>query len=154
MRGTAIAPAEEAAARYHAVRQRTLALCEPLAVEDHGVQPIVEASPPKWHLAHTTWFFETFLLKAFVDGYRPFHSDFEYLFNSYYDGIGEPFPRPERGRLSRPTLSEVLDYRTHIDAAMHELLGNAVAADRLTVGLHHEQQHQELVVTDIKAYHG
>ncbi|MDE0421541.1 MAG: ergothioneine biosynthesis protein EgtB [Gammaproteobacteria bacterium] len=153
MRGTAIAPREEAAARYHAVRQRTLALCVPLAVEDHGVQPIVEASPPKWHLAHTTWFFETFLLKVFVPGYRSFHSDFEYLFNSYYDGIGEPFPRPERGRLSRPTLSEVLDYRAHVDAAMRELLGNAdaEAADRITLGLHHEQQHQELLVTDIKA---
>ena len=152
-RSAATAPLEDTATRYDLVRQRTLALCEPLAVEDHGVQPIVEASPPKWHMAHTTWFFETFLLKTFVHGYRPFHPDFEYLFNSYYDGIGAQFPRPERGRLSRPTLSEVLDYREHVDAAMRDLLGHgdAEAADRIILGLHHEQQHQELLVTDIKA---
>ena len=144
---------EEAAARYGEVRQRSLAICEPLAVEDYGVQPIVEASPPKWHLAHTTWFFETFLLKAFVPDYRPFHADFEYLFNSYYDGIGRQFPRPERGRLSRPTVADVLGYRDHVDTAMHGLLGrdDADVADRITLGLHHEQQHQELLVTDIKA---
>lgn len=125
-------------------------------MDDHGVQPVVEASPPKWHLAHTTWFFETFLLKALVRGYRPFHPGFEYLFNSYYDGIGSQFPRPERGRLSRPTVSEVLDYREHVDAAMRELLGHAdaQAASRITLGLHHEEQHQELLVTDIKANFG
>ena len=152
-RGAAAAPLEDNAARYDAVRQRSLAICEPLAVEDHGVQPIVEASPPKWHLAHTTWFFETFLLKVYVSGYRPFHRDFEYLFNSYYDGVGEQFPRAERGRLSRPTVSEVHDYRDHVDAAMHGLLdrNDADVADRVTLGLHHEQQHQELLITDIKA---
>ena len=122
-------------------------------MEDHGVQPIVEASPPKWHLAHTTWFFETFLLKAYVPNYRPFHADFEYLFNSYYDGIGQQFPRPERGRLSRPTVSEVFDYRDYVDTAMRDLLGHddADVADRITLGLHHEEQHQELLITDIKA---
>ncbi|MDE0035945.1 MAG: ergothioneine biosynthesis protein EgtB [Gammaproteobacteria bacterium] len=152
-RGVQTAPREEAGVRYDEVRQRSLTICEPLAVEDHGVQPIVEASPPKWHLAHTTWFFETFLLKAYVPDYRPFHADFEYLFNSYYDGIGQQFPRPERGRLSRPTLSAVLDYRDHVDAAMRGLLGRGDAdiADRITLGLHHEEQHQELLVTDIKA---
>lgn len=152
-RGAETALREEASARYDQVRRRSLTICEPLAVEDYGVQPIVEASPPKWHLAHTTWFFETFLLKAYVPGYRPFHADFEYLFNSYYDGIGEQFPRPERGRLSRPAVSVVLDYRDHVDAAMHGLLGRADAdiADRITLGLHHEEQHQELLVTDIKA---
>ena len=155
-RGAASAPLEDTAARYDAVRRRSLAICEPLAAEDYGVQPIVEASPPKWHLAHTTWFFETFLLKAYVPGYRPFHGDFEYLFNSYYDGIGEQFPRPERGRLSRPTVSEVLDYRDHVDAAMRDLLAHddADIADRITLGLHHEEQHQELLVTDIKALLG
>ena len=152
-RGAETAPREDTATRYDEVRQRSLSICEPLAVEDYGVQPIVEASPPKWHLAHTTWFFETFLLKAYVPDYRPFHADFEYLFNSYYDGIGQQFPRPERGRLSRPTVVEVLDYRDHVDAAMRGLLGrdDADVADRITLGLHHEQQHQELLVTDIKA---
>lgn len=152
-RGAETAPREETAARYDEVRQRSLALCAPLAVEDHGVQPIVEASPPKWHLAHTTWFFETFLLKAFVPDYGPFHADFEYLFNSYYDGIGQQFPRTERGRLSRPTLGEVLDYREHVDAAMQGLLGrdDDAVGDRITLGLNHEEQHQELLVTDIKA---
>ena len=147
------APREQLAERYREVRQRSLTLCAPLAVEDYGVQPIVEASPPKWHLAHTTWFFETFLLKVYVPDYRPFHADFEYLFNSYYDGIGQQFPRPERGRLSRPTVSEILDYREHVDAAMRGLLSreDADVADRITLGLHHEQQHQELMVTDIKA---
>ena len=146
-------PRQEAALRYDEVRQRSLTICEPLAVEDYGVQPVVEASPPKWHLAHTTWFFETFLLKACVPGYRPFHPDFEYLFNSYYDGIGQQFPRPERGRLSRPTVSEVRAYRDHVDTAMHGLLGrdDADVSNRITLGLHHEEQHQELMVTDIKA---
>ena len=152
-RGATITPIEETAARYVEVRQRSLALSEPLAVEDYVVQPIVEASPPKWHLAHTTWFFETFLLKVFVRNYRPFHADFEYLFNSYYDGIGEQFPRPERGRLSRPTVSQVLDYRAHVDDAMKRLLDGdePEVGARITLGLNHEQQHQELMVTDIKA---
>ncbi|MYF28753.1 MAG: ergothioneine biosynthesis protein EgtB [Gammaproteobacteria bacterium] len=151
-RGADTAPREETT-RYEEVRRRSIAICEPLAVEDYGVQPIVEASPPKWHLAHTTWFFETFLLRAFVPDYRPFHADFEYLFNSYYDGVGQQFPRPERGRLSRPTVSDVLDYREHVDAAMRGLLGrdDADVAGRITLGLHHEEQHQELLVTDIKA---
>ena len=152
-RGAETAFREETAARYDEVRQRSLTICEPLAVEDYGVQPIVEASPPKWHLAHTTWFFETFLLKPCIPDYSPFHADFEYLFNSYYDGIGQQFPRPQRGRLSRPTVSAVLDYRNHVDAAMRSLLGGGDAdiLDRITLGLHHEEQHQELLVTDIKA---
>ena len=151
--GAETAPREETARRYDEVRQRSLTICAPLTVEDYGVQPIVEASPPKWHLAHTTWFFETFLLKACVPDYRPFHADFEYLFNSYYDGIGRQFPRPDRGRLSRPVVSEVLDYRDHVDAAMRDLLGHddAGVAARITLGLHHEEQHQELLITDIKA---
>ena len=152
-RGAETAPLEVTATRYEEVRRRSLAICAPLAVEDYGVQPIDEASPPKWHLAHTTWFFETFLLKAFMPDYRPFHGEFEYLFNSYYDGIGRQFPRPKRGRLSRPTVPEILDYRQHVDAAMNGLLDrdDAEIAGRITLGLHHEEQHQELLVTDIKA---
>ena len=145
--------AASAVQRYATVRAHTAALCEPLAVEDYGVQPFVDASPPKWHLAHTTWFFETFLLKAFVPGYRPFHPAFEHLFNSYYNGVGEPFPRPRRGALSRPTVAEVLAYRHHVDEAMQPLLSaeDAAIRSRIELGLHHEQQHQELIVTDIKA---
>ena len=140
------------AAVYGRVRRRSEELCEPLEVEDYGVQPIVDASPPKWHLAHTTWFFETFLLAPFRKGYRPFHPSFEYLFNSYYNGVGRPFPRPSRGNLSRPTVAEVLAYRQHVDAAMAPLLvaEDAEVQARVELGLHHEQQHQELLVTDFK----
>ena len=137
---------------YGRIRRRSEALCEPLEVEDYGVQPIVDASPPKWHLAHTTWFFETFLLAPFLKGYQPFHPSFGYLFNSYYNGVGKPFPRPARGNLSRPTVAEVMAYRRHVDGAMERLLG-AEAPDvqaRTELGLHHEQQHQELLVTDFK----
>ena len=138
---------------FAAVRARTEALCEPLMVEDYGVQPFADASPPKWHLAHTTWFFETFLLKAFVPGYQAFHPAFEYLFNSYYNGVGEPFPRPQRGALSRPTVAGVRAYRQHVDAAMSPLLAakDAGIRSRIELGLHHEQQHQELILTDVKA---
>ena len=138
---------------YAHVRARSETLCEPLAIEDYGVQPIVDASPPRWHLAHTTWFFETFLLKPFVAGYRPFHAAFEYLFNSYYNGVGEQFPRSKRGTLSRPTVAEVLAYRHHVDEAMASLLAreDADVRNRIELGLQHEQQHQELLVTDLKA---
>ena len=137
---------------YDRVRRRSEELCGPLEVEDYGVQPIVDASPPKWHLAHTTWFFETFLLVPFRKEYRPFHPSFEYLFNSYYNGVGRPFPRPSRGNLSRPTVAEVLAYRRHVDAAMAPLLvaEDAEVQARVELGLHHEQQHQELLVTDFK----
>lgn len=137
---------------YQAVRAQTEALCQPLAIEDYGVQPMLDASPPKWHLAHTTWFFETFLLKPFVAGYAPFHPAFEYLFNSYYDGVGAQFPRPDRGTLSRPTVAQVLAYRRHVDEAMAPLLAaDGEVRSRIELGLHHEQQHQELMVTDVKA---
>ena len=138
---------------YAAVRTQSEALCEPLATEDYVVQPIVDASPPRWHLAHTTWFFETFLLKPFAAGYRPFDAAFEYLFNSYYNGVGNQFPRPLRGTLSRPTVAEVRRYRQHVDAAMQPLLGreDATVQSRIELGLHHEQQHQELLLTDVKA---
>ena len=144
--------ADELSAEYAAVRRQTERLCRPLAVDDYGVQPMADASPPKWHLAHTTWFFETFVLKPFADGYRPFDGAFEFLFNSYYDGIGERYPRPRRGLLSRPTVEQVFDYRAHVDAAMQALLVREEEAirGRVVLGLNHEQQHQELILTDIK----
>jgi ergothioneine biosynthesis protein EgtB len=137
---------------YRRTRATSERLCAPLAVEDYGVQPMDDASPPKWHLAHTTWFFETFLLKPFAAGYRPFDDRFEYLFNSYYNGVGNPYPRPRRGMLSRPTVAEIYRYRCHVDAAMGALLERAEGevGARVVLGLHHEQQHQELLLTDVK----
>jgi ergothioneine biosynthesis protein EgtB len=141
---------------YRRVRAATLALCDPLAVEDYGVQAMPEVSPPKWHLAHTTWFFEQFVLRPFWKDYRIFHPRFEALFNSYYETVGNPFPRPHRGWLARPTVEEIQHYRAHVDAAMEEFLALAPPAirtevqARATLGLHHEQQHQELLLTDIK----
>ncbi|MCZ6460133.1 MAG: DinB family protein, partial [Gammaproteobacteria bacterium] len=151
---------------YQRIRRDSEALCEPLTVEDYGVQPMADASPPKWHLAHTSWFFETFLLKPYLAGYEVFHSRYEYLFNSYYNGIGNPYPRAARGLLSRPTVADIRAYRAHVDDHMAQLLATAEAdgagevgagteeADtvkqRTTLGLHHERQHQELLLTDIK----
>ena len=138
---------------YAAVRDQTRELCEPLAIEDYGVQPTADASPPKWHLAHTTWFFETFLLKRLVRGYQPFHDQFEYLFNSYYEGVGEPYPRNDRGHLSRPTVQEICAYRDHVDDAMRTLIENGIDDETesgIVLGLQHEKQHQELIVTDMK----
>ena len=144
--------ADDSITRYATVRRQTELLCRPLAVDDYGVQPMDDASPPKWHLAHTTWFFETFLLKPFRERYQPFAEGFETLFNSYYNGVGEPFPRPRRGTLSRPTVEEVYAYRAHVDTAMAPLLTRPddVVRTRVELGLHHEQQHQELIVTDLK----
>jgi len=143
--------------QYDRVRQHALAICEPLAVDDYGVQPVPDVSPPKWHLAHTSWFFETFLLKPQLPGYKAFDPAYEYLFNSYYNGVGAQHPRTERGNLSRPTVEEVYAYRAHVDNNMQELLANAEStqpdnelANAVVLGLHHEQQHQELLVTDIK----
>jgi len=137
---------------YEWVRGRSLEICEPLEIEDYGVQPMDDASPPKWHLAHVTWFFETFLLKPFLQGYRPFDDAFEYLFNSYYNGVGQPYPRARRGHLSRPTVADVKAYREHVDANMVALLARAdeEISFRCVLGLNHEQQHQELMLTDLK----
>jgi len=138
---------------YKTVRQQSLKLCSPLEVEDYQVQPMDDASPPKWHLAHVTWFFETFLLKTMRAGYQPFHPQYEVLFNSYYNGIGKAHPRAKRGFLSRPLLEEVLAYREYVDEAMLSLLSGALADDVLfavALGLNHEQQHQELILTDLK----
>ena len=126
-------------------------------IEDYGLQTRVETSPPKWHLAHVSWFYETFLLKPFLPDYRVFHEGFDHLFNSYYEQTEAGFwPRPERGLLSRPTVAEVYAYRRHVDEAMERLIGGdggehgQLIAERLAIGLNHEQQHQELLVTDIK----
>ena len=148
----AAANADDLAAAYAAVRRDTEALCEPLAVDDYCVQPMPDASPPKWHLAHVSWFFETFLLKPWVPRYRPFADDYEHLFNSYYNGVGNPYPRQRRGALSRPTVAEVFAYRAHVDEAMQPLLrrDEADVRERIVLGLNHEQQHQELIVTDLK----
>jgi ergothioneine biosynthesis protein EgtB len=152
----AVLPLGAAAERYRRVRRLSEQICEPLATEDFVVQTMDDVSPPKWNLAHTTWFFETFLLKDFLPGYREFHLGFNYLFNSYYEAVGERHPRPRRGLLSRPTVEEVFCYRQHVDRSMLELLGlaNGESWTRLeplvALGLHHEQQHQELMVTDLK----
>lgn len=152
-RETEQAAEAEILADYQRVRRRTEALVARLEVEDLGIQPMADASPPKWHLAHTTWFFETFLLRHAVADYRPLDERYTYLFNSYYHGVGAQFPRHRRGQLSRPTAAEVMAYRHHVDAAMAALLGGSVSEDllqRVVLGLHHEQQHQELLLTDLK----
>ena len=140
--------------RFHAVRALTVDLCRTLAPEDMVVQSTPDASPAKWHLAHTTWFFETFVLAAHAPGYRPFHPEYAYLFNSYYYGAGRMYPRPERGLLSRPTVAEILGYRSRVNEHMQRLLGqhagNAQLEFLVMLGLNHEQQHQELLLTDIK----
>lgn len=142
------------AGEYHRVRARSLALAAPLTDEDCQVQSMPDASPTKWHLAHATWFFETFVLERFEPGFRPFEAAFRVLFNSYYAGIGERHPRPQRGLVTRPTLEEVKRYRTQVDERVTALLasqaGNESLLELVTLGLHHEQQHQELLLTDIK----
>src|SRR5438874_3823352 len=144
------------AAHYETVRQCTEQLCEPLAAEDYVIQSMPDASPVKWHLAHTSWFFETFVLTSHLPGYRPFHPQFAVLFNSYYNAVGPRWPRAQRGLLSRPTVAEVYAYRKHVDQGMEALFQPAhralleQVADALIVGLNHEQQHQELIVTDVK----
>jgi ergothioneine biosynthesis protein EgtB len=148
-------PHSELATRYCTVRGATEALASRLTPEDQMVQSMSEASPTKWHLAHTTWFFETFILGAHASRYRPFNKNFKYLFNSYYKQLdGHPL-RSVRGAFSRPSLDDISAYRAHVDAAMESLLSedsalNDEVAALLELGLNHEQQHQELIVTDIK----
>jgi ergothioneine biosynthesis protein EgtB len=151
---TAIATASRVADRYAAVRSATVALAAPLSPEDCALQSMPDASPVKWHLAHTTWFLETFVLERFVPGYRPFHPHFRVLYNSYYVAVGARHPRPERGLISRPSLADVLAYREHVDARIGPVLADAEhdaeLAALITLGLEHEQQHQELILTDLK----
>ena len=142
------------AEHYQQVRHVSEQLCQPLVTEDYGIQSMPDVSPPKWHLAHTTWFFETLLLVPNLPGYEVFHPKFGYLFNSYYESIGERHPRPQRGLLSRPTVEEVYRYRAYVDQAMRVILteqaGDPTLESLTLLGIHHEQQHQELLITDIK----
>ena len=141
---------------YRRVRQQSEAICQPLETEDYCIQTMDDVSPPKWHLAHITWFFETFLVKPFHPDYRPFHPRYDYLFNSYYQTHGTPYSRPHRGLLSRPTVADIYRYRSYVDNAFEQTLEHLgtehwdTFSSRVILGLHHEQQHQELLLTDIK----
>ena len=152
MSSTAVDLQVEIAARFRAVRERTLALCSRLTAEDMMVQSTPEASPAKWHLAHTAWFFESFILREFSPRYRPFNTEFHWLFNSYYESFSI-FPEKRlRASFSRPSLDEVLRYRQHVDAGIEELLDSDAdpeALRRIVLGANHEEQHQELLLTDI-----
>lgn len=142
--------------RFKTVRARSAALCAPLEVEDYCIQAMPDTSPPKWHLAHTTWFFEMFILVPFAARYYMFRNEYAHLFNSYYETAGSFFPRPQRGMLSRPTVAEIYRYRSHVDAALLELLASLPEQDaadilaRVLLGMEHEIQHQELLLMDIK----
>src|SRR5699024_936355 len=128
-------------------------LCQPLAVEDYVVQPVDFVSPPKWHLAHTTWFFEAFVLAKYVEDYKLFDDKFGFLFNSYYESVGEKVLRANRGNLSRPTVHRILAYRDYVTSAMLEFLNRDLSdalQELIEIGINHEQQHQELLLTDIK----
>lgn len=138
---------------YIKVRKRTEHICEPLQTEDYVVQPVVDVSPPKWHIGHTTWFFETFILKPYFMGYQEYNADYNFVFNSYYETVGNRVIRTDRGNLSRPTVIEIFRYREYVDEAMNNFLCGEIS-DELTslmiLGLNHEEQHQELLYTDIK----
>jgi ergothioneine biosynthesis protein EgtB len=142
-------------ARFAQVRNHSLALASPLSAEDQCVQSMPDASPTKWHLAHTSWFFEAVVLGPHWPAYRPFDPRFFHLFNSYYESLGSRHPRPQRGLITRPSLGEVHSYRAHVDDAIRRFIGEAaadawaVAAPLIELGLNHEQQHQELILTDV-----
>ncbi|MEO7120370.1 MAG: ergothioneine biosynthesis protein EgtB, partial [Ginsengibacter sp.] len=139
--------------KYNAVRKHSEDICAPLKTEDYVVQPIVDVSPPKWHIGHTTWFFETFILKPNVEGYEEFDPQYNFVFNSYYETVGARVIRTDRGNLSRPSVEDIYKFRKHVDKAMNNFLKNDVSKDveeLITLGLNHEQQHQELLSTDIK----
>lgn len=141
---------------YRNIRHQTELICQPLATEDYVIQSMPDVSPPKWHLAHTTWFFETFILKNFLKNYQLFDKHFHHLFNSYYQSFGNPFPRNNRGLLSRPRVRRILKYRQYIDKRIIDLLASLnndnleLIKKRVILGLHHEMQHQELLLMDIK----
>lgn len=141
------------AEKYLSIRKHSEQLCEPLQTEDYVVQPVVDVSPPKWHLGHTTWFFETFILQAFCKNYQVFNETYNFVFNSYYETIGNRVIRTDRGNLSRPSVNEIYQYRHYVDEAMVSLLSKEVNEDLqelVLLGFNHEQQHQELLLTDIK----
>jgi ergothioneine biosynthesis protein EgtB len=134
-------------------RKHSEDLCQPLEIEDYVVQPVVDVSPPKWHLGHTTWFFEEFILKPYAKDYKVFDDDFSFVFNSYYETVGKRVVRSDRGNLSRPSVKKVYEYRAHVTDAIKELFAfeqPKEAHDVLEIGIHHEKQHQELLLTDIK----
>ena len=139
--------------RFKEIRSKSLAICEPLSLEDHVVQPVVDVSPPKWHLGHTTWFFETFILAPHDPGYKNFDNNYGYLFNSYYETVGARVIRTDRGNMTRPSVDKIIDYRRYVDKALEDFLegelGNRLTA-LIELGLQHEQQHQELLYYDIK----
>jgi len=138
---------------YLKVRKRTEQICSPLQTEDYVVQPVVDVSPPKWHIGHVTWFFETFILKPYFMGYQEYNPDYNYVFNSYYETVGNRVIRTDRGNLSRPTVAEIYAYRKYVDEAMTGFLCNEPSAEvkeLLILGFNHEEQHQELLYTDIK----
>lgn len=140
-------------ALYFSVRRYTEEICEPLEIEDYIPQPVVDVSPPKWNIAHTTWFFEEMILKRFAPDYQEFDRQFGFLFNSYYNSIGERTVRDHRGDLARPTVKRVYEYRRHVDEKMRELLKPNLSEELrelVVLGLNHEQQHQELLITDLK----
>ncbi|MDI1239538.1 MAG: ergothioneine biosynthesis protein EgtB [Polaromonas sp.] len=146
--------ASKLCSRFEQIRAQTEALTAPLSAEDCQLQSMPDASPAKWHLAHLTWFFETFILERFEPDFKPFDAGFRVLFNSYYNGVGDKYPRPKRGLISRPAFDEVLAYRAEVDERVLALLArrpnDSELETLLTLGLHHEQQHQELLLTDIK----
>jgi ergothioneine biosynthesis protein EgtB len=140
-------------ARYEEVRRFTEELAAPLSPEDQTVQSMPDVSPTKWHRAHTSWFFETFLLRPSLEGYEPFHPAYSFIFNSYYEAVGARYPRAARGHVSRPGVADIARYRRHVDEAMDRLLVGPLSQEALelvTLGLHHEQQHQELLIMDVK----
>ena len=149
-----VEPTSRAGEAFSTVRRKSVQIAAPLSAEDCQVQSTLDASPIKWHLAHTTWFYETFILEPHARHYSCFDPSFKVLFNSYYNTVGDKHPRPDRGLLSRPSLERVLEYRAHVDAAMREFLADDVRAatvhQLITLGLNHEQQHQELMLTDLK----
>ena len=139
--------------KYIEVRSRTEAICRPLQIEDYVPQPVPFASPPKWHLAHSTWFFEEMILKKHLGTYKEYHPDFGFLFNSYYNTIGERTFRADRGNITRPGVSEVYGYRAYVDREMMLLFEQELSLELkelIELGLNHEQQHQELLITDLK----
>ncbi len=138
---------------YKSVRERTEQICRPLQTEDYVPQPVNFVSPPKWHLAHTSWFFENFILQEFLPNYQVFNDDYSYLFNSYYNTVGKRVMRADRGNITRPSVQNVYEYRAHVDVNMHLLISSNDSdelRELVALGLNHEQQHQELLVTDIK----
>ncbi|MFW0718259.1 ergothioneine biosynthesis protein EgtB [Pedobacter sp. N23S346] len=139
--------------QFLTIRKYTESICEPLQTEDYVVQPVEDVSPPKWHLGHTTWFFETFILKPHVANYREYNPDYNFVFNSYYETVGARVIRTDRGNLSRPSVNEIYQYRYYVDEAMIHFLSQSITeevTELLILGFNHEQQHQELLLTDIK----